>query len=118
MGDHHRNEQRQHAVTQPRQGTGIGKTVFAPFAARPRSDVLKDAQRADHRTVDPSEQQRQHQERRNDGDIDRLNSVQQLHSGHPSEPRMQRPREIEEEQRNHRKENGRGRDSDFSQHLV
>jgi hypothetical protein len=31
---------------------------------------------------------------------------------------MQRPREIEEEQRNHRKENGRGRDSDFSQHLV
>lgn len=114
MGGQRHEEQHQYAVAQPRQRPRVAEAVLTPPGGRPRHDILKDAQRADDRTVDPSEKQGQQHECRDHARIDGQDGRQQLHLRHPAEPRMERPREIEQQQRDHREENGRSRDSDFA----
>ena len=114
MGGQRHEEQHQYAVAQPRQRPRVAEAVLPPPGGRPRHDILKDAQRADDRTVDPSEKQGQQHECRDHARIDGQDGRQQLHLRHPAEPRMERPREIEQQQRDHREENGRSRDSDFA----
>ena len=114
MGGQRHEEQHQYAVAQPRQRPRVAEAVLPPPGGRPRHDILKDAQRADDRTVDPSEKQGQQHECRDHARIDGQDSRQQLHLRHPAEPRVKRSGKIEEQQRRQHEEKGRGRNSDFS----
>ena len=74
--------------------------LFAPPApADGENTVLEHSQRADDRTVDPAEDQGQHQQ---DGDRDEIGCEdcrQQLDLGKPTEPSLNRPCEVQEKQR-------------------
>lgn len=119
-GDQRRDEQRQRPAAQPPPGRRVGETVLPPFpaAAEPGDEILKHPERADDRAIDPAEKERQHRKRRHDTDIQRQHRRQELHPGHPSQPGMERPREIEEEQRDAREEENGERPSDFLQHKL
>lgn len=57
------------------------------------------AQRADDRAVDPAQQQRQQNQRDDHADIQGEQRGQELDLRRPTQPRMNRPREVEEQGR-------------------
>lgn len=95
------DEDREHAVAQPALLGRITEAVAALLraSAQPGDDVLHHAHRADDRTVDTPEDERQDDEEHDDSHIQRQHRRQELYAGHPAEPRVDRPREVEEEQR-------------------
>ncbi len=87
--------------------------MAAGTAAGAAEEVLHHPQRADDRAVYAAEEQREKQQRRDDADVQRQQGGHQLHAGQIAEPRMRRPREVEEEERNADEAERGQHDSDF-----
>ena len=83
-----------------------------------RHAVLEHAQRADDGAVDPSEDQGQEDEADDDGDVEGHHGRQELDLRHPSQPSVQRSREVEEQQRDAQPEDNGQRDAYFPKHLT
>ena len=114
-----RHEEHQHGDAQPPFGRRVGEAVavLPAAAAQPRDDVLENPQRADDRTVDAPQEEREHHQRDDDGDVERQHGRQELDSGEPSEPGVERPRKVEQQQRDEREtDDGKG-DSDLAKHV-
>lgn len=110
------DEQSEHTVTQPRKRLGIAEAVALHSACDGRNAVLHHSQRADYRTVDSSEQQRKYHQYGDYTEIQSQQSRQELNLRQPAEPRMERPRKVEEQQRNEYEAYDGECNSDFSQH--
>ena len=119
-GRHRDDEEQKERPAQPRAGRGVAEAVAmpAPPPGEPRDEVLHDAERTDHRAVDPPEEQRQEEESDNHADVQGQHGGQELNLRHPAEPRMDRLREVEEQQRDRNEEEDRQGDPDFSQHGI
>ena len=117
---HRRDEHRQHRPAQPRERGRVAEAIAVLFTPprEPRHDVLHHPQRTDDRTINPSEKQGQRHERQHHADVHGQQGGQELDFRHPAEPRMERPRKVEEQQGNQQKEEDRRNDPDFSQHLY
>ena len=117
---HRHDERREHRPAQPCERRGVAETVAVLLTppGKPRYDVLHHPQRADDRTVDPSEKQGQHHQQEHHADIHSQQGGQELDFRHPPEPRMESPRKVEEQQRDQYEEEERRSDPDFSQHFY
>ena len=117
-GRHDDDKEKEYAPAQPRAGGGVAEAVAmpAPPPGEPRDEVLHDAERTDHRAVDAPEEQRQEEESGNHTDVQGQHGGQELNLRHPAEPRMDRPREVEKQQRDRNEEEDSQGDPDFSQH--
>ena len=93
------DEQNKHSVAQPILGCTIAIAILLLLFAHPSEDVLQHAQRTNHRTIHTSKQQRQRHQKDNHSNIQCQHSRQELNLCHPSKPRMNSPRKVEEEQR-------------------
>ena len=114
---HERNdEERQHAPAQPTLFRRIAEAVTTLFraSAQPGNDVLHHAQRTNDRTIYAPEDQGQGDKKHDDSHIQRQHGGQELDAGHPAQPSMHRPREVEEEQRDAGEEDDGQRQSDFT----
>ena len=100
QGSHH--EHHQHGIAQPAHLLRV--TVLVLFPTQLCQDVLKHAQRTDDGTIDAPEDERQQQECHDDHDVQRHYGRQELDLGQPAQPGVQRPRKVEEEQRDQCKE--------------
>ena len=102
--DERDDEQNPDPVAQPLQlgAVAVRLAVFLlAFAChvQVRHSVLENAQRADDGAIDPAEDQGQQDKADDDGDIDGQHGRQKLQLCHPAEPSVQRPGEIQEQQR-------------------
>ena len=115
------DEQNPHAVAEPFDfgAVAIRLAILLPAFARyveMRHAVLKHAQRADDGAIDASENEGQQDKADDDGDIDGQHGRQELDLRHPTEPSMQRPGEVQEQQRDAQpKEDGQCH-ADFFEH--
>lgn len=90
--------------TQPFPGGRIAETVFLPLACKPGNDILKYAERADNGAIDASEQQGQCNKQQYHACIQCEQCGEKLYFRHPAHPAVQRSGEIEEQERDERKE--------------
>ena len=82
----------------------------------PCHPVLEHAQRADDGAIHPSEDKCQNDKADDDGHIEGQDGGEELHLGHPSQPSVQRSREIQEQQRDTQPEDDRQCDAEFLKH--
>ena len=90
--------------------------VLAGAMVQGRDAVLEHAQRADDRAINPAEDQGQQDQEDDDADIGSHDGGQELDFGHPTQPEMQRPGEIQQEQRNADPEEYRKKEAEFFEH--
>ena len=92
--------------------------LLAQTAPEPGNRVLKYAQRAYYRTVNPAEHEGEQQQGRNDDEIQGQNGREKLHFRHPAKPCVDAATEVEKQQSNCKAEkNGESR-PDFSKHIT
>ena len=99
------NEQHPHTIPQPfhLRAVAVRLAVLLPAFARHIQvchSVLEHAQRADDGAIDPAKQESQENQADNGGHIEGQEGRQELQLCHPAEPSVQRPGEIQEQQRN------------------
>lgn len=118
-GGHAEGEQSEQSVAEPFPFRGIGETVFLlfPFSAYPRYDVLHHSQRADNGTIDPPEEQCQHNQPDHHARIRGKQRGQELQLCRPAQPGMDGSREIKKQSRNRDIKKYGKRQSYPSQHI-
>ena len=117
-GQQGRHEQHPNPIPEPFPFGRGRKTRLFPLAAaaQVRYDILPDAQGADDGAVHAAEQEGQQEQAHDDGQVQGQDGREELDLGHPAQPNMQGAGNIQQQQRDADKKQGRQGDSDFLVH--